>query len=190
MTTLARLMALALVLVLGACQTPQRDLDRDSREELDNWSLEGRLGYRSGNDGGSASFHWVQQNPDAGRIQFSGPMGFGSARLEWSPEQARLEHGGDTVRAHSPSMLAWRLTGLILPVEQLRYWVRGLAAPEPAASERKEQDGRLKQLHQAGWQLTFDRYQRVTGLQLPHRIKAEQADQRFTVLIQSWQPAP
>ncbi len=190
MTTVSRLTALALMLALAACQTLQRDLGRDSRQALASWSLEGRLGYRSGNDGGSASFHWVQKNPDAGRIHFSGPMGFGSARLEWSPERARLEHGGDTVSAQSPSMLAWRLTGLILPVEQLRYWVRGLAAPQPAATRRKENDGRLSQLRQAGWQLTFDRYQNVTGLQLPHRIKAEQGDQRFTLLIQSWQPVP
>jgi outer membrane lipoprotein LolB len=190
MTTVARLTALALMLTLAACQTPQRDLDRDSREALNSWSLEGRLGYRSGNEGGSASFHWVQKNPDAGRIHFSGPLGFGSARLEWSPEHAQLEHGGDTVRAHSPAMLAWRLTGLILPVEQLRYWVRGLAAPEPSATQRREKEGRLAQLRQAGWQLTFDRYQRVTGLQLPHRVKAEQGDQRFTLLIQSWQPVP
>jgi outer membrane lipoprotein LolB len=190
MSPAARLSALALLLLLGACQSPQRDLARDSREALDRWSLEGRLGYRSGNDGGSASFNWVQRNPGAGRIHFSGPMGFGSARLEWSPDHAQLEHGGDTVRAQSPSMLAWRLTGLILPVEQLRYWVRGLAAPEPAATQRHESDGRLKQLHQAGWQLTFERYQKVTGLALPHRIRAEQDDQRFTVLIQSWQPAP
>jgi outer membrane lipoprotein LolB len=191
MSTPLRLALPLLMLLLGACQTtPQRDFATERVEGLDRWTIDGRLGYRSGDEGGSASVHWVQQSRDQGRIHFSGPIGIGSARLSWSPGAATLEQGNDRFEARSPGLLAWRLTGLILPVQQLHYWVRGLAAPTPKATGRKRVDGQLRHLRQAGWELTFERYEEVAGLTLPHRIKAERDDQRFTLLVQSWQPAP
>lgn len=186
-----RVLLPVLALLLGACQTlPRRDFAADQVRQLERWTLDGRLGYRNDDQGGSASIHWVQQTRDQGRILFSGPMGVGSARLNWSPGRARLEHGNDTYEARSPGLLAWRLTGVILPVQQLHYWVRGLPAPTPNPTGRKRVDGRLRALRQAGWKLTFERYQAVGGLTLPHRIKAERKDQRFTLLVRSWQPAP
>lgn len=191
MTGSWRLALPLLALLLSACQTaPQRDFAAQRVEALERWTIDGRLGYRAGNEGGSASIHWVQRSRDQGRIHFSGPIGIGSARLTWSPAGATLEQGNDRFEARSPGLLAWRLTGLILPVEQLHYWVRGLAAPTPKATGRTHADGQLRRLRQAGWELTFERYQAVAGLTLPHRIKARRDDQRFTLLIQSWQPAP
>lgn len=181
---------LAAVLALGACRTlPEPTTDLDRAAELERWTLEGRLGYRSGDDGGSASFRWVQADTESGRIHFSGPMGFGSARLDWAPGHATLEKGNDEFTAPSPGMLAWHLTGLVLPIDNLLYWVRGLPAPSPAPRSRQREDNRLIALEQSGWSLTFERYRDVAGLVLPHRIKATQGDQRFTLVIQSWQPA-
>lgn len=184
---------LAVLALLPGCRTvpPGPTADLDSPAALQSWTMDGRLGYRSGDDGGSASFHWVQKDNQAGSIHFSGPLGFGSARIGWTPKQAWLEQGNERVEAPAPNMLAWRLTGLLLPIDGLRYWVRGLPAPNVPVRERRENDsGQLAQLHQAGWMLRFDRYRAVDGMALPHRIKASHADERFTLVIRSWQPSP
>lgn len=185
--------ALAGLLALSGCRTvptePAPALDDPL--DLNSWTMDGRLGYRAGDEGGSASFHWIQEDVDSGHIHFSGPLGFGSARLGWTPERAWLEKGGERVEAPGPGLLAWQLTGLVLPIERLLYWVRGLPAPGIPVSERQTgADGELTRLRQAGWTLAFDRYRDVAKLSLPHRIKADHGDERFTLVIQSWQPRP
>lgn len=184
---------LAGLLGLQGCRTvpPDTGVHLDAPTDLQQWTMDGRLGYRSDDDGGSASFHWVQASPEQGSIHFSGPLGFGSARIGWTPEQAWLEQGDERVEAAAPGLLAWRLTGLILPIEGLLYWVRGMPAPGVPVQERETgENGHLASLRQAGWQLRFDRYREVAGLALPHRIKASHDQQRFTLVIHSWQPRP
>lgn len=181
------------LLALSGCRTvpPEPTTRLASAEALQSWTMDGRLGYRSGDDGGSASFHWVQADRQQGSIHFSGPLGFGSARIGWTPEHAWLEQGNDRIEAAAPGLLAWRLTGLILPIERLLYWVRGMPAPGVPVQERETgENGHLASLRQAGWLLRFDRYQPVAGLTLPHRIKASHDEQRFTLVIHSWQPRP
>ena len=170
-----RLSLIALTLLLGACQTrlPVGPLP-DSVDHLQNWNLSGRLGYRAGNDGGSASIDWRQRHPE-GEIHFSGPVGIGSARLFWAPGSAEL---------------AWRLTGLWLPVEALQFWVRGLPWPDAPGEEQRNELGQLVALKQLGWSLTFSDYLSSGALTLPQRIRASHDDQRFTLVIRKWEPLP
>lgn len=183
---------LALLVLLGlaisACQTPVSDSVHFSRaEQIRHWDISGRLGYRTRSDGGSASVDW-QQRPAHGRLHFSGPLGFGSAKLNWDDQKALLKTRKGEFQARTPGELAWRLTGFWLPVAALEYWARGLPWPNvPSTPEYNDQE-QLVALTQLGWSLTFDRYQTVAGVALPHRIKAVQNSNRFTLLVKNWQP--
>lgn len=185
-----RVATIALALLLGACQSrlPDAPLPQ-SVEALHNWNLSGRLGYRAGNDGGSASVDWRQRHP-GGELRFSGPVGIGSARLFWSPDGAELDTGKEQLRADSSAELAWRLTGLWLPVEALQFWVRGLPWPDAQWQEQRNAAGQLEQLTQLGWQLDFSDYRSAGALSLPQRIRASHQDQRFTLVIRHWEPLP
>lgn len=188
-----RLLFVALAaLVVAACQTvPMYHGTLKDPEALKHWTMDGRLGYHAGDNGGSASFHWIQKGRDQGSIHFSGPLGFGSAVIGWEPGRAWMNQGHDHVESITPGMLAWRLTGMRLPIDRLLYWVRGLPAPSPApASVTRNNDGRPTKMEQAGWSLTFDRYGDVAGVSLPHRIKAVHDNERFVLVVQSWQPQP
>ena len=158
-------------------------------DQIQRWEMSGKLGYRTADDGGSASFDW-QQAPRYGEIRFSGPLGFGSAELTWQPGMARLETSQGEWQARTPGELAWHLTGFWLPVSALEYWSRGLVWPGAPAQSEENDDGRLSQLSQLGWDLEFDRYQTVGRVALPHRIKARQGADSFTLLIREWQPLP
>lgn len=182
--------SLLMLALLSACQTqPVTSTDFTRAEQIQRWQMNGKLGYRTANDGGSASFEW-QQAPGNGAIHFSGPLGFGSAELTWKPGLARLETSKGEWRARTPGELALHLTGFWLPVSALEYWSRGLEWPGAPAQRENDQDGQLAHLEQLGWRLEFDRYQPVGRITLPHRIKASQGDNRFTLLIREWRPLP
>ncbi|MCK5873422.1 MAG: outer membrane lipoprotein LolB [Alcanivoracaceae bacterium] len=185
-----RLSLIALMLLLSACQTrlPVGPLP-DSVDNLQNWNLSGRLGYRAGNDGGSASIDWRQRHPE-GEIHFSGPVGIGSARLFWAPGSAELDTGKEQLSAANSAELAWRLTGLWLPVEALQFWVRGLPWPDAVWEEQRNDLGQLTELQQLGWSLTFSDYLSSGALTLPQRIRASHDNQRFTLVIRKWEPLP
>lgn len=181
---------LATAALLAACQTvPPPDTHFTRAEQIQRWQMNGKLGYRTRDDGGSANFDW-QQAPNHGAIHFSGPLGFGSAELTWQPGIATLETAKGNYQARSPGELAWRLTGFWLPVSALEYWSRGLVWPGAPAESDRNSDGNLIHLEQLGWSLEFDRYQPVGQVPLPHRIKASQDDNRFTLLIHEWRPLP
>ena len=185
-----RSIIISLALLLGACQSrlPDASLPQ-SVEALQNWNLSGRLGYRAGNDGRSASVDWRQRHPE-GELRFSGPVGIGSARLFWSPDGAELDNGKEQLRATSSAELAWRLTGLWLPIEALQFWVRGLPWPDAEWQEQRNESGQLERLTQLGWQLNFSDYHSAGALLLPQRIRASHQDQRFTLVIRRWEPLP
>lgn len=189
---LLRIMLISTALLLSACQSraliPTQSLPH-SVEGLHNWNLSGRIGYRAGNDGGSASIDWRQRHPD-GEMRFSGPVGIGSARLFWSPQGVTLDTGKEQFEAATSAELAWRLTGLWLPVEALQFWVRGLPWPDAEWQEQRDEQGLLEQLEQLGWTLNFSDYQQVGNLSLPQKIRASQQDQRFTLMIRRWEPLP
>ena len=179
------------LLLLSACQTrPLVTVDDFERaEDLQHWNITGRLGYRTAGDGGNASLDWRQRR-EGGRIHFSGPLGFGSAELRWDDTSAMLDTGREQLTATSPAALAWHLTGLMIPVDALYYWVRGLPWPWAESTPQYDDQGRLVTLDQLGWSLRFDRHERVAGLELPHRVRANLNGDSFTLIVQHWVPQP
>ncbi|MEQ3722492.1 lipoprotein insertase outer membrane protein LolB [Alcanivorax sp.] len=187
--SLIRIIGLTLIaLALSACQLrPTTTAQFENPGQIQQWQMSGKLGYRTANDGGSATFDWRQQ-PQRGDIHFSGPLGFGSADLHWDSGRAELITAKESYQARSPGELAWHLTGFWLPVSALQYWARGLPWPGAPGDAEYDDQQRLISLEQLGWSLTFDRYEPIAGVTLPYRIKAQQNSNRFTLLIKDWQP--
>ena len=180
---------LLLPLALAACQMrpPAPDFTLEHPEALRHWDISGRLAYRTASDGGSASLEW-RQRAQGGQIHFSGPLGFGSAELHWNDHIATLDNGREQRSARSPAELAWYLTGMMIPVDALHFWVRGLPWPWAHGTPTYDDTGQLIALEQLGWSLAFDRYGPVAGLQLPHRVRAQHGEERFTLVVQRWAP--
>lgn len=175
--------------LLSACQSAHiigSNLPTEA-DQLERWQIKGRIGFSNGDDGGSAHLLWQQDSLHSGELDLSGPIGIGHAKITYSNNGAMLDNGKQQVTAANPSLLAFRLTGLMLPIPALSWWVRGLPWPDaPIKAQQRNDEGQLVTLSQAGWHLTFDRYKGEQQLVLPGRIKATQQRSRFTLLISSW----
>ena len=53
---------IGVALLLSACQqAPVAPTDFTRADQIQRWEMSGKLGYRTANDGGSATFDWRQQ---------------------------------------------------------------------------------------------------------------------------------
>ncbi len=184
---------LAIWLVLGGvgCQTlPPPVLDhtaaaaqRQARLVSQNrWQFSGRLSVIQGEEGFHGRVRWQQDN-DRYVIDLVGPLGQGRQQIRGDATRVALRaDNGQTRVADDAETLVAQTLGVALPVSGLRYWVRGLAAPQvPIAAQQATANGQLQALQQAGWQLDFGGYRG----DFPTRLTAERAlDDGQTVKLQ------
>lgn len=148
-----RCCAAFLPVLLAACAGvgPQRGADTAPAFEL-----AGRIVVRYQDRGFSSSLRWKQA---AGRddIWLTAPLGQTIAHLETDANGATLTAADQKqYRASSIESLTKSAFGWPFPVDGLRYWVFGEAAPgaSPAAIER---DGkRIARLKYEDWQIAFN----------------------------------
>ena len=77
--------------------------------------------------------------------------------------------------------IGWRL-----PVDALKWWVRGLAAPGKIDHQIIDAEGQLINLQQNGWTVKFSRYDLTNGVVLPKRLNATKDNYRVKLAISRW----
>ena len=154
--------------------------------QLKSWELQGKLGFKNANEGGSANLNWLQ-NQQQYQLSLSGPFGAGSAVIAGDQYLAQMKQGNQTYSS-SPELLARQLTGLAIPVEALSWWARGLPSPTRTAINNlvSTPTGEAASFEQSGWQLSFSRYSRRSEYNLPGKITGQFGDQSFKLVISGW----
>ena len=109
-------------------------------------------------------------------IDLASPLGPTLARLEASPEGARLQvpDGGSLreVRDSNAEQLAERVLGFPLPLIGLRWWILGEPAPDRPA--RVSREGRtITHIEQDDWSIRVD--ERFEGYAAPRRLTLARA---------------
>lgn len=78
----------------------------------------------------SASFE-LQGSAQTGEMVLISPIGTTLARLEWTPQRARLVQGSHQLESSSLQKLGAHLTGTELPIAALFEWLAGRTAEAP-----------------------------------------------------------
>ena len=161
---------------------------KEQISEIDGWQINGKIGIRAPQDSGSGTLFWLQRQ-DYFDIRLAGPLGRGAARLTGRPDAVALEVAGQgRFEAESPEALVQSQLGWQLPVSNLLWWVRGLAAPDSRSRIVLDQGGRLASVQQDGWNVQYLSYEDESGYMLPSRIKLSGRDLDITLVIKDWQP--
>ena len=186
-------LALLLPVLLVACGTtptpPQHTNRIDHQQQinqLDSWRIRGKVGVRAESGSGSASVDWSQQGK-LYEIRLSGALGFGSAHIQGDEQMAHWRQAnGERFSSDSPEDVIASALGWSLPIDSLRYWIRGIAAPNAKVTGFEYRGALLYELEQLGWQLSFDRYDHNSTPTLPGRIVMVSAGKQITFLIREW----
>jgi len=189
-----------LLLLISACAPLQKQPDaaihlppsswpahQTAMQAIDSWQLKGKLAYRNDGDSGSLWFDWTQQG-DNFNIYLSGPFGVGTVQISGNAQTITLSQPGEAdISSHSASALTQRLFGWHLPVEQMRFWIRGLpTGPSANVIKTFNDKGLPETLQEDGWQLNISRYQSGPRGQLPGKIKGHSDKLTFTLLLKDW----
>ncbi len=156
--------------------------------KLTDWNAAGRIGVVNGSDGWHAGFRWGQQGSGY-RIDLIGPLGQGRVRVEGDEQMVRIQTAdGQTQTAPNPDALLEQAVGARLPVNGLRYWIRGLPEPGAPPTLQFDAEGRLIRLEQNGWTIEYLAYAYAAplSLELPERISARRQDLSVKLIIEDW----
>ena len=208
MTKAVRLLGAAFIgLILQGCMTappappPDDSLTRQQPEgwqarkaqlrALNQWTLQGKVAVRHDQGNDSAVIREWTQNADQFLIEMSSAfMGMGSVRLEGSPTFLTItDSDGEQYLSEDPDSLIRETLGWSLPVEALYVWVRGLPLQNSPADLFFDQQGRVSHLRQQGWEIHYDRYATLAGIEeVPHALTATRNELRLRLVITRWQP--
>jgi outer membrane lipoprotein LolB len=194
---------LGLVAVLCGCVTapdkpddPQIAWERRQSilKQQPTWDLTGKLAVHAAQEGWFAGLDW-QQRGEQFQIDLKDSFGRIVARIEGDNNGVVLtQHDGSTVSAATPEQLTRELYGFPLPLSGLRYWVRGIPAPngdseQSRTSKSLDSYGRLSELQQAGWAVDYQEYQEAEPVALPEKISVSGHDLRVKLVIDGWKTA-
>lgn len=198
---LAPLAALAVLTFLAGCASrapfepatvPASALAADwpsRREQLravDSFTLAGRVAVVAGDEGFSAGLRW-QQRGARGAIMLEGPFGVGALAIDIEGEALRVTTGrGDRYQGEAARAALEQQLGFELPLDALRYWVRGLPLSIAAEQSIDPAAPRLLQLRERGWQIEYSEYQIAPFDYQPRRLVARKGDARVRLMIERW----
>lgn len=162
------------------------EVHRANIQSLQTWKLKGRVAGRSNGEGFRAGVHW-NQLINHYVIDLHGPLGRKVAVITGKPGSVQLKTSkGESFAADDAEKLMQDLFGYSLPVNGLQHWLLGI--PDPMATQvslKLDEQGRLMQLNQAGWQIDYKRYHDSTPA-LPALIYISNATLKANIKVDRW----
>jgi outer membrane lipoprotein LolB len=199
-----RLAVALLASLLGACATqnlPVLPVTDESRQlwqqrmqqldKLDHWDMRGRVVIYIRDEVHSAGLIWHRQQ-DNMTLKLEGPFGQGAMLLEQASDGITLTSAdGKYYSGTDPQQLLYRVTGLLIPVEGLQTWIKGIPHTESSQSTHIEASGRAENIQQDGWSINYLEYEHITWKRyndpyLPRKLYLKNNDLALKIVIDQW----
>lgn len=153
---------------------------------IQSWSLSAAISVKQNNNTTIASVNWRQQGPSNYQIFISGPLNMGTIKIIGEPGKVTLwKSNKEHFEATSPEELMEQQIGWQIPITNLYYWIRGIAAPGPFTG-REDKDHRVIYLGQQGWKIIYPEYIRVGKIDFPHKMNLSYPNLNVKIVIKRW----
>ncbi|MDO6708872.1 lipoprotein insertase outer membrane protein LolB [Photobacterium sp. 1_MG-2023] len=188
------------LLILSGCTTTSQsgqpvtswDIHQQALQTISGYQATGKLGYISPEQRFTANLNWKNET-GADHLRLTNFLGTTLLKLDTQPGRAVLiDNDGKRYQGPDAAALVLKLTGISLPVNQMRDWLIGL--PSGADTYQLNAENRVaylaKQVGSQLWQLDYNVYDESATPALPSRLVLSQGDIRITLLINRWQVQP
>lgn len=153
------------------------------------WTIEGRIAFKTPEDKFSASMQW-QQNQEDYQLRLSKLIGGTLLLLESQNDSVVLEFDGKTYQDYNAERLLWRVTGWTLPVADFKYWIAGTLNPQspPPSALKQDETSRLWAFTSAdNWQVQYKNYKVFSGRAMPHNLTIKKDGIELKLRVSDWQ---
>lgn len=190
------LVALIIAVVSGCATRPPVDIShrnaswdthRDQLSKLTSWRASGRISVRLNNHAWSATLQWQQQQQKY-FLRLIAPLGQGTYEITGNKTGVLLRTAKNKIyKANDPETLMQSNFGWSVPLTGLIYWIRGLPKPGTRTELLSLDDlGRITDLAQSGWRVSYSAYNETGGYDLPGRITLQNDKLKVRLVIKNW----
>ena len=153
---------------------------------LMNWQFKGRIGVSTGNEGFNGELRYSQID-NGFRAMVSGPLGFGTIRLEgYGRSVTVIDKDGEERILIDPEIDLHDMYGWTIPVANLRFWALGIPNPTMPADTEFNEDGLLVSFSQDTWFINITQYRDGGGQLMPSRLSAISGENKIRLVIDNW----
>lgn len=197
------------MLVLGGCASQNKNAGQTGSVEapagaeaawkqrqaqfarMSSWRMQGKVGVQFRDESASFGISWLQQGNGQYEMNIKNPLtGSIVAYLKGSPSSVTLQADGKTYQDSNAEQLLQSQMGVSLPLEGMKYWVRGVPSPDsPVDKVELDDQGRPKMLQQAGWVMEYTGWQGNDSNALPEKLSLTRAAEstKVKVIAKDWQ---
>ena len=158
---------------------------------MSSWRLQGKVGMQFRDQSASFNLSWLQTGKDQYEMNIKHPLtGSIMAYLKGNRSDVTLQANGKTYRDASAERLLQAQLGVSLPLEGMKYWVRGVPSPDsPVEQVKLDTLGRPEVLQQSGWVIEYSGWQGNDWKALPDKISLSRApdNTKVKVIAKDWQ---
>ncbi len=160
------LVALISFYIIGCTTPPESETNVDWQQhratlnQIESYRVTGKLGYKDPEQSQSLNFIWTH-SPTKSELRLTNFLGQTMLNLTTDDRSTQVNtFGGDTYTGSDPSELIYRLTGIIIPFEQMNSWIKGLPTPEDryALNEQSTLSNVTTQSTNNLWNLDYQSY--------------------------------
>lgn len=201
-----KLLSLIFIITLSGCSQFNKSDSDDNKlltnqtweqqqqvlQQLDHWTLTGKLAIFLETDRQSANIYWQQQG-DNYSIQLTTFIGTRILQVTKNEQGVEIINNDDEVfTGQDANTLIKQLSpGLDLPIAALQQWVKGNPANASYQLNDQQQVSELVGLDasQNLWEVDFQQYQVFSGTVLPTKVNLKRDDIRVKIAINQWKVA-
>ena len=155
------------------------------------WRLQGKVAINHREQNWPFSLSWLQRQGENYEMNIKHPLTGAVLAYLKSDAQGVMLRGqdGKEYRDRNAENLLRTQLGVGLPLQGMRYWVRGLSSPTyPQAKVNLDEYGRPTTLIQAGWSIQYPVYQDQSSSALPKKVILNHSANktRIKVVAKNW----
>ncbi|WP_159084746.1 lipoprotein insertase outer membrane protein LolB [Dongshaea marina] len=151
-------------------------------DSLTDWTLRGKLALITPDQKGSLNLFW--QNRDTNyKMVLSDFFGRTILTLQKINDEFYLtDNRNHHYQTSEPEALIYNLTGLMIPLQALPSWVKGVPLPQQQKVIKGPQ-GLPATFVQGSWQADFQEFMQKGKVQLPQKLKIQEHQEKLTLKL-------
>ncbi|RLM22851.1 lipoprotein localization factor LolB [Brenneria alni] len=169
--------------------SPEWQRHQQSVQQLSQYQTRGSFAYISDSKKLYARFFWQESSSQRYRLLLTNPLGSTELELNVQPDSVQItDNQGKRYVGKDAEYMVQQLTGMAIPLNNLRQWILGL--PGEADDFSLDDQYLLNKLtYRQGnqnWTVSYQSYNRKVNPPLPENLELTQGEQRIKLKMDNW----